>query len=83
MSVSRALRDAPELAGLLRQALALEACLRDATDLYVWGLEKEHLTARAVRQASLQDGSDRRAMKGMEELLGLRTNSVPAFAAGS
>ncbi len=83
MSGPRALKDVPDLAGLLRRALALEACLRDATDLYVWGLEEGHLAARAVRQAGLQDDPDTRALKAMEEWLGLRTNSVPAFAASS
>ena len=83
MIISRALQDAPELAGLLQNALALEACIRDATDLYGWGLEEEHLTARAVRQATLRHGSDTRSMRAVEELLGLRKNSVPAIAARS
>ena len=83
MIISRALKDAPELAGLLQNALALEACLRDATDLYVWGLEEEHLTASAVREASVQHDSDPRSTSHMEELLGLRKNSVPASAARS
>ena len=83
MIISHALKDAPELAGLLRNALALEACLRDATDLYVWGLEEEHLTASAVREATLQHGSDPKSTSHMEELLGLRKNSVPASTARS
>jgi hypothetical protein len=83
MIISRALRDAPELAGLLQNALALEACLRDATDLYVWGLEEEHLTANAVREATLQHGSDPRSTRLMEELLRLRKNTVPASTARS
>ena len=78
MIISRALRDAPDLAGLLQNALALEACLRDATDLYVWGLEEEHMTASALRQAGVQHGSDTRSTRPVEELLGLRKNSVPA-----
>jgi hypothetical protein len=83
MNISRALKDLPELAGLLPRALALEACLRDAAELYVWGLEEGHVTARAVRQASLPQGSDTTAMRTIEELLGLRKNSVPVFAASS
>ena len=83
MIISRALKDAPELAGLLQNVLALEACIREATDLYIWGLGEEHLTARAVRRATVQQGPDTRSLRAMEELLGLRKNSVPAFAAGS
>jgi hypothetical protein len=83
MVISRALKDAPEFAGLFRDALALEACIRDVTELYVWGLGEDHPTARAVRQAILQRGCDTRSLRAMEELLGLQKNSVPAFAARS
>ena len=83
MVISRVLKDAPEFAGLFQDALALEACIRDVTDLYIWGLGEEHPTARAVRRATVQQGPDTRSLRAMEELLGLRKNSVPAFAAGS
>ena len=83
MIISRALKDAPELAGLFQDALALEARIRDVTDLYLWGVGEEHLTARAIRHATLRQGSDTRSLRAMEELLGLRKNSVPAFAASS
>ena len=54
MVISRVLKDAPEFAGLFQDALALEACIRDVTDLYIWGLGEEHPTARAVRRATVQ-----------------------------